>query len=189
MLGRAQRQPDGLQDEALRETARALGASARYGPAPLGIYFGAPGVTVDDPYFDDAGPARTGCRLCGGCIGVGCPHGAKNSLDQNYLHLGEARGAAIHADTEAWLIRPLDGGGYAIDAIEPGTRRSLGAFEAPRVVLAAGALGSVALLARSREAGALPGLSGLSPRLGETSAPTARPSSASSPTIRTSRSA
>ena len=50
------------------------------------------GQEVADPYFGGDGPRRTGCIHCGGCM-VGCRHGAKNTLDKNYLYLAEQLGA------------------------------------------------------------------------------------------------
>ncbi len=43
-------------------------------------------------YFGGEGPERTTCKGCGGCM-MGCRHGAKNTLDMNYLYLAEKRGA------------------------------------------------------------------------------------------------
>ena len=60
----------------------------------MGIFFGEPGKTVADPYFDGEGPDRTGCHLCGRCM-VGCVHGAKNTLVKNYLCFAEKRGARV----------------------------------------------------------------------------------------------
>ena len=37
------------------------------------------------------GPERTGCIRCGACM-TGCRHGAKNTLDKNYLYLARKRG-------------------------------------------------------------------------------------------------
>src|SRR5687768_5042579 len=70
-------------EEALRNVARRMGSEDSFHATEVGVYFGKPGVTVKDPYFDGAGPERTGCILCGGCM-VGCRFGAKNTLDQNY---------------------------------------------------------------------------------------------------------
>jgi cholesterol oxidase len=62
----------------------------------VGVYFGRPGETVDDPYFGGAGPRRTGCTECGNCM-VGCRDGAKNTLRKNYLALAENLGVEIRA--------------------------------------------------------------------------------------------
>ena len=66
------------------------------------------GGPIPDPYFGGEGPPRTGCTLCGGCM-IGCRHGAKNTLDRNYLFLAERRGCVIHAETQGHR-RPADGG-------------------------------------------------------------------------------
>ena len=68
-----------------------------------------------DPYFGGEGPDRTGCNRCGGCM-VGCRHGAKNTLDRNYLWLAERRGLRIEAVTEVTWIRPGREGGYEVSA-------------------------------------------------------------------------
>jgi cholesterol oxidase len=159
----------GESDRALRALAAEMGRGDTFHQPTVGIYFGEPGKTVPDPYFGGAGPARTGCTLCGGCM-VGCRYGAKNTLDRNYLHLAERGGAIIHPLTTVENVAPLAGGpgqGYAVT-----TRRSGGIFgssdrrvwRARRVVLSAGVLGTVPLLLRARERGSLPALS---TRLGE----------------------
>jgi cholesterol oxidase len=101
---------------------------------------------------------------------VGCPHGAKNTLVKNYLHLAERAGAEVQADTEVVDIRPLgagDGsGGYAVTVERTGRwlRRERRTLTAGAVVLSAGALGTNRLLARCKLNGSLPRLSD---RLGE----------------------
>ena len=72
-----------------------------YAKTRVGVFFGEPGVTVPDPYFAGEGPDRTGCIACARCM-VGCPHGAKNTLDKNYLHLATSRGAEIRAMTDRY---------------------------------------------------------------------------------------
>jgi cholesterol oxidase len=132
---------------------------------PLAVYFGdGPGVTAPDPFFDGEGPERTGCQLCGGCL-VGCPYGAKNSLDLNYLHLAERHGAEIRPLHQVDAIIPLDGGGYEVRAKHPWKSARQPALRAQHVVLAGGVLGTLDLLLRCRdELGTLPNLSA---RLGE----------------------
>ena len=160
MLGRETTSHVGEMDQHLEATARSMGVGETYGPTPMAIWFGAPGeegVTVPDPFFDGEGPDRTGCRLCGACL-VGCPYGSKNTLDLNYLWLAEKRGARIRPDTRVDTIAELPGGGYEVRT--GGGER----IRAREVVLAAGVLGTVELLFRSREQGLL---RRVSPRLGE----------------------
>jgi cholesterol oxidase len=154
-------------DEVLREVARDLGRPEAFESTDVAVYFGEPGVTAPDPYFGGEGPARTGCIRCGGCM-VGCRHGAKNTLDQNYLYLAERRGATVQADSEVTWVRPLPEGGYALTvrvgrhALPWLNRRE--EVRAARVVFAGGVMGTVPLLLRLRERA--DGLPRLSPRLG-----------------------
>jgi cholesterol oxidase len=163
MLGRHTCPTFHEQDQALQRTAEALGASASFGATPLGIYFGQPGVMVEDPYFEGMGPQRTGCRLCGACL-AGCAYGAKNTLDQNYLYLAERLGARILPECKASLIRPLPGSGYQVEARNPFTGQSYPALRAKNLVLAAGVLGTLELLLRCRDE--FKTLPDLSPTLG-----------------------
>jgi cholesterol oxidase len=169
MLGVADVETDDGADELLREYGEQIGVGDSYRKTPVGIFFGRPGETVADPYFDGEGPDRTGCSFCGRCM-VGCPHGAKNTLVKNYLYLAERLGVDVIPDTTVTEIRPLgseDGSdGYAVASERSGmipgrARRTL---RARGVVVAAGALGTNKLLQRCRLGGALPRISR---RLGE----------------------
>ncbi len=150
-------------DSLVRELADDLHRRESYRPTTVAVYFGTPGRTAADPYFGGAGPPRTGCTACGGCM-IGCRVGAKNSLDQNYLYLAEQRGLRIQADTEVTWVRPLRHGGYQVSVRQrlgpwPWQRRRRH-YYAPQVVFAAGVLGTVPLLLRlQRAAGGLPRLS------------------------------
>jgi cholesterol oxidase len=175
MLGRETTRHTGEMDRHLEATAHAMGAGDTYGPTPMAIWFGAPGeegVTVPDPFFGGEGPDRTGCRLCGACL-VGCPYGSKNTLDLNYLWLAERRGARIRPDTRVDTIAELPGGGYEVHIAGGETVR------AAEVVVAAGVLGTVELLFRSRDLGLLPESR---PGSARACAPTPRPSPRSWPT-------
>jgi cholesterol oxidase len=153
-------------DEVMREVATELGVGDTFHPTPVAVFFGAPGQTVDDPFFGGAGPARTGCTECGSCM-TGCRVGAKNTLVKNYLHLAERAGAQIHPLTTAAALRPLPGGRWEVPTRRT-DRRLFGrrgeTFTADHVVLAAGTWGTQRLLHRMRDTGVLPALS---PRLGE----------------------
>jgi cholesterol oxidase len=153
-------------DEVMREVAAEMGAGDTFHPTPVAVFFGAPGQTVDDPFFGGAGPARTGCTECGSCM-TGCRVGAKNTLVKNYLHLAELAGAQIHPLTTATALRPLPGGRWQVPTRRT-DRRLLGrrgdTFTADHVVLAAGTWGTQRLLHRMRDTGVLPALS---ERLGE----------------------
>ncbi len=175
MLGRVTSPHRGPMDDHLREAARAVGAESTYGPVPLAIHFGRPGVTEPDPFFGGEGPERTGCRLCGECL-LGCPYGAKNQLTRNYLHLAERYGAEIRPEQRGHVAsRPLPGGGYELRTRHPWrSRRGAGAPGAP------GGAGRRACSARSSCCSGAATSSApcrASPRSSaRTCAPTARPS-------------
>jgi cholesterol oxidase len=162
MLGAARVPADTPADVVIRRLGERLGVADTFHRADVGVFFGEPGVEVPDPYFGGLGPPRTGCTACGGCM-VGCRHGAKGSLDRNYLWLAERLGVTIHAEREAIDVAP-DPAGYAVRARVPGRRGHVEVFRAEQVVLAAGALGTLRLLLASRQQGLLPRLSA---RLGE----------------------
>ncbi|MCK6681433.1 MAG: GMC family oxidoreductase [Thermoanaerobaculia bacterium] len=161
-------------DEVIREVGRQIGREDGYEATNVAVFFGRegkddrPGDTVPDPYFGGDGPERTACTRCGGCM-VGCRHGAKNTLDKNYLYLAEKRGLKIQADTEVTWVKPLAGGGYELTTRElnspfPAFRRK-SKTTARNVIFSGGALGSVKLLLQLKESP--DGLPGLSARLGD----------------------
>jgi cholesterol oxidase len=150
MLGRSLNPYRHTMDDYLQQTAVAQQAAPTYDTTPLGIYFGEPGITRDDPYFAGQGPARTGCRLCGECL-TGCPHNAKNSLDKNYLYLAEQLGAQILPEHQVQWIRPLSEGGYELQCVHPWRRHTYAPLRARKIVLAAGVLGTLSILFHSRD--------------------------------------
>lgn len=150
MLGVTQAATNTPADRVMEAVATEMGTGSTFGPVPVGVYLGEPGVEVPDPYFGGAGPRRTGCIECGECM-TGCRHGAKNTLDQNYLYLAEANGVSIQADTEVVALDRVDGG-YRLSLRRPGAwfprTRTL---TAEQVVLSAGTLGTQRLLHRMRD--------------------------------------
>jgi cholesterol oxidase len=152
-------------DEVMKAVADEMGAGDTFGPTPVGVFFGQPGVEADDPYFGGVGPSRRGCIQCGECM-TGCRHGAKNTLLKNYLYLAERAGAAVHPLTTAVAVRPLPDGRYAVDTVRTGAwaRKRRTSFVASHVVFAAGTMGTQRLLHRMRDEGTL---GNLSKRLGE----------------------
>ena len=110
----------------MKDTATDLGVGDSFRKTPVAVYFGEPGKTVKDPYFGGEGPDRTGCVFCGGCM-VGCRHGAKNTLDKNYLWLAERRGAEVIPETRVDDVREDGRGGYVVE-----TRRATSLLGRPR---------------------------------------------------------
>ncbi|MBI2407472.1 MAG: GMC family oxidoreductase [Gemmatimonadetes bacterium] len=153
----------------LKATAAHFGVEQSFTRTPVGVFFGAPGEEVADPYFGGEGPRRTGCTRCGSCM-VGCRDGAKNTLLKNYLWFAEKHGATVLAEHGVVDVQPLgaaDGAdGYRVTTERPGAwfdkrRRT---FTARGVVFSAGALGTGELLASLKHGGSLPRISD---RLGE----------------------
>jgi len=140
-------------EKTLQRVSERMGSGQTIHATEVGVFFGQANVTVPDPYFDGAGPERTGCTLCGGCM-VGCRFGAKNTLDKNYLYFAESWGARVFPELKATRIVPRAAGdGYDVEtrsttALWP---RSGPRFRATRVVLAAGVLGTVELLLKNRD--------------------------------------
>ena len=77
---------------------------------------------------------------------VGCPVGAKNTLDKNYLHLAEALGAQIIPETELTGVRPQNGGYEIFTKKSTGILHPKKTLRARGVVFSGGVLGSVKLL-------------------------------------------
>jgi cholesterol oxidase len=146
-------------DRLLKKVADDLGRGHTWHRANVGVFFGEPGKTVPDPYFEGRGPERTGCTMCGGCM-VGCRVGAKNTLDQNYLYLAERMGARVFAESRVVDLRAMSGGGYEL-TIQSSThaREALRKMRTKGVVVSAGSFGTVDLLMRSRDRGSLPKIS------------------------------
>ncbi|MFF3602629.1 GMC oxidoreductase [Streptomyces sp. NPDC002463] len=163
-------------DVHLKSAAQAMGIGDTFHMAPVGVFFGdgedadgtsraKPGSEVADPYFGGAGPARRACTECGECM-TGCRHGAKNTLNENYLYLAEKAGATVHPMTTVVTVTEDSRGGFAVKTLPTDNRRK-GAgrtFTARRVVIAAGTYGTQTLLHRMKDSGLLPRISN---RLGE----------------------
>lgn len=170
MLGVVTNRCHGPVERAMEDTARDLGVGDTFRRTPVGVYFGRPGETVEDPYFGGAGPRRTGCTECGNCM-VGCRVGAKNTLVKNYLALAERQGVDIRpmrTVTRLGVVPGTDGpqARYRVlhERTGPLRGRDRQVVTARRVVVAAGTWGTQSLLHAMRAAGELPELS---PRLGD----------------------
>ncbi len=167
MLGAVPNPVFGPADRLLREVAVEMGREHTFKATDVGVFFGEPGRTVADPYFSGVGPDRTGCHQCGACM-TGCKHGAKNTLDKNYLYLAERLGAQVRPESLVTALRCLGGparrgeDGYEVE-IRPaiGVARWLGRttrLRAREVVCAGGVLGTLPLLMKSKDCGDLPDL-------------------------------
>jgi choline dehydrogenase-like flavoprotein len=95
-----------------------------------------------------------GCQNLGYC-GMGCPIGARTSMDQSYLPDAVARGARLYANARAVRIEYKERRAVAVHAevLDPRTELPTGrrVVVRPRaVVLSGGAINTPALLLRSR---------------------------------------
>lgn len=158
-------------DVHLKSAAQRMGVGDTFHMAPVGVFFGdgedaggrskaAPGEQVEDPYFGGAGPSRKACIECGECM-TGCRHGAKNTLNENYLHLAEKAGAVVHPLTTVVSVTDDSQGGYAVATLPTDDRRKDRGrtFKARQVVVAAGTYGTQTLLHRMKAGGQLPYIS------------------------------
>ena len=161
---------------ALREAAR--GAGMDWDLPLLAVSFaGTPdgqpveGAAIEPPYYGNLhGLPRRSCVLCGECD-IGCNAGSKNTLDHTYLSAAAHHGADLRTRHEVRGIAPRPGGGYVVryvvhEAAAEGVataseRLPVRALTCDRLILAAGTLGTTALLLRNRSA-----FPGLSPALG-----------------------
>jgi cholesterol oxidase len=150
-------------DRYLQQVAIDMGRGESFNKAPVGVYYGSPGVEADDPYFGGVGPRRTGCIGCGNCM-IGCGNNAKNKLNVNYLYLAERLGAEVHPLHEVHQLTPLEGGGFEVHARHPGWAQRAAhlhhhRYTAEQVIVAAHAYGSAKLLHHMQHEGHLTGMS------------------------------
>ncbi|MCD9142871.1 GMC oxidoreductase [Streptomyces albireticuli] len=158
-------------DVHLKAAAEKMGVGDTFHMAPVAVFFGdgqdadgteraRPGEDAPDPYFGGAGPTRRACTECGECM-TGCRHGAKNTLNENYLHLAEQAGAVIHPMTTVVAVTEHRDGGYRVVTV-PTDKRYTAARARPRilraryVVVAAGTYGTQTLLHTMKDKGLLP---------------------------------
>jgi len=128
--------------------AGVLGASRN----PLGDVLG------DKEFLDLLEPGRrvdlentidwSRCDQCGRCV-PGCNSGAKRSLDQTYLALAMSAGAEVRLETEVRSIEPLEDG-WGIEIARAGDA-AVERLRTRELVLAAGTLGTLDILHRSRD--------------------------------------
>ncbi|MFD5146967.1 GMC oxidoreductase [Streptomyces sp. NPDC058401] len=171
MLGVRLNPTETPSDVHLKAAAAKMGVADSFHMAPVGVFFGdgedaegqskvRPGDEVADPYFGGAGPARKACTECGECM-TGCRHGAKNTLNENYLHLAERAGAVIHPMTTVTALSDHPDGGYRVRTVPTEGRRRAEptVLRARYVVVAAGTYGTQTLLHTMKDLGELPRLS------------------------------
>ena len=138
-------------DLALHQMAEELHREEHFEQPDIAVFFGKPGETVEDPYFNGKGPTRTGCNFCGGCM-TGCRYNAKNTLDKNYLWLAQGLGAEILSENEVIDVVPLASEGYEVKV-----RSSTSYFSRTRkltskgIIFSGGVLGTIKLLLKLKQ--------------------------------------
>ena len=140
--------------QALEKGAKATG----------GKMVASPVVISFNDQTNPAGIHQSACTQCGDCCS-GCNVGAKNTVDLTYLAQAHKSGAHIFTQTKVTFIEKCEGGWLVHYHSFDKKGRPLkehSHIKAANVVLAAGTLGSTAILLRSRDKGLA-----LSKRLGE----------------------
>jgi cholesterol oxidase len=153
-------EPRATPDDPPLRKLGALDAAARLAERanerlPLAVHFG------EDRLNPFSGVTQGGCTNLARCD-LGCPRHAKNTVDLTYIARAERLGAEVRPLHEAQRIEPpAPGGGkwrVGYRDLQYGTSDSV---EAPVLVVAAGTVGSTALLLKNRRR-----LPSLSPALG-----------------------
>lgn len=119
---------------------------------PDGIYPGErPASEAATKTFRNAQGRRQGYCVHAGNCDIGCKAQAKNTLDLNYLAAAEDAGAEIRPLSVVSHIA-CEGRSYAVvyDDVSDGTRKER-VVRAPKVILAAGSLGTTEIFFRSRD--------------------------------------
>ncbi len=149
MLGTTPYEKKHREDEILEEIAHDMGKKDAFHPVDVGVYFGDIN-TPTDPYFEGKGPLRTGCQYCAGCL-VGCRHGAKNTLDKNYLWFAEQQGATILPEIQVEKIS-FDNGIYTLFAQKSTAIGfpNMQTFRTKGIIMSAGVIGSLELLLKQK---------------------------------------
>lgn len=149
------------EDQILQEVAQDMGRGDSFDKVEVGVYFGDT-QKPQDPYFKGLGPQRTGCTECAGCM-VGCRHGAKNTLDKNYLYFAEQNGAEVFAETLVTKIEYREDEQLYYIYTKSSTswfNRNKKVYKSRGLVVSGGVLGTMELLLKQKyETGTLSKLS------------------------------
>jgi cholesterol oxidase len=137
----------------LRRAAHEMGVDSRYRPLPLAVTFD---ETAPDrggePWVNPSVYAPGTCVHCGNCV-IGCEHGAKKTLDQNYLAEAKEHGAEIRPLSMVTHIEEGPGGAWRVHYLDVDANlgRRKRQIVGKIVILAAGSIGSTEILLRSRD--------------------------------------
>jgi len=144
----------------MKEGAEVLGYGERFKPLEMAITFDPKwNYDLPDPFnpshaqkwINAEGVEQGTCVHCGNCD-IGCPTGARNTLDLNYIPRAEKHGAEVRPLHLVHCITPVDDSGYRVDFKRIENGKLIAGYEtARRVIVAAGSMGSTELLLRCRD--------------------------------------
>lgn len=144
----------------MKEAADNIGAGARFKMLDLAVTFdpdlsydpnSPPDSSQSKQFVNAQGVTQGTCTHTGLCD-IGCPVGAKNTLDLNYIPWAEKHGAQVRPLHLVKNIEPVTGG-YRVSFDRLENKRKISGSQTSRlVILAAGSLGSTELLLRCRDA-------------------------------------
>lgn len=166
MLGSEKYLKDNPEDLVLKEVAEDMGYGNSFTSVDgVGVYLGDTEKEID-PYFKGLGPLRKGCTECAACM-VGCRHGAKNTLDKNYLWMAENMfGAEVLPETIVTKIENINDE-YLVHT-ESSTSffsKNKKVYNSKGLVVSGGVLGTLDLLLKQKHITKT--LTNLSDKLGE----------------------
>jgi len=136
----------------LSSAADKLGVSERYRRLPLVVSFDKNVRHIgEEPWRDPSVYAPDTCVHCGNCV-IGCEHGAKHTLDKNYLAEARQHGAEIRPLSMVTHIEEGPDGAWRVHYLDvDARRRRKRQIDGKIVILAAGSIGSTEILLRSRD--------------------------------------
>ncbi len=143
----------------MQDAATAAGWGDRFRPLELAVSFDQDWrYDLPDPhalsrsrsFVNAQGRMQGTCVHLGECD-IGCPARARNTLDFNYLARAEQHGAEIRPLHVVSHVEPASGAYRVYYRRIDGSQLVPGFLTAPRVVVAAGSLGSTEILLRSRD--------------------------------------
>jgi cholesterol oxidase len=136
----------------LQEAAAGLGMGAKYRSLPLAVAFDEDAPDRGGaPWSDPSVYAEGMCVHCGDCV-IGCVHGAKKTLDKNYLAEARAHGAEVWPLSMVTHIEEGPGGAWRVHYLDVSDgRRRKRTIVGKVVIVAAGSIGSTEILLRSRD--------------------------------------